>query len=63
MGVGCAQALQIIRKAQEELCDAAMHFDSSDSLKSYLDANPLEDALVLVKGSRGTRMEKTISSL
>ena len=63
VGAEFGKALQIIRKEQEELCDAAMHFDSSDSLKSYLDANPLEDALVLVKGSRGTRMEKTISSL
>lgn len=63
VGAEFGKALQIIKKEQEELCDAAMHFDSSDSLKSYLDANPLEDALVLVKGSRGTRMEKTISSL
>lgn len=63
VGAEFGKALQIIRKEQEELCDAAMHFDSSDSLKSYLDANPLEDALVLVKGSRGTRMEKTIQSL
>ena len=63
VGAEFGKALQIIRKEQEELCDAAMHFDSSDSLKSYLDANPIEDALVLVKGSRGTRMEKTLSSL
>ena len=63
VGAEFGKALQIIKKEQEELCDAAMHFDSSDSLKSYLDANPLEDALVLVKGSRGTRMEKTIQSL
>lgn len=63
VGAEFGKALQIIRKEQEELCDAAMHFDSSDSLKSYLDANPLEDALVLVKGSRGKRMEKTLSSL
>ena len=63
VGAEFGKALQIIRKEQEELCDAAMHFDSSDSLKSYLDANPLKDALVLVKGSRGTRMEKTIQSL
>ena len=63
VGAEFGKALQIIKKEQEELCDAAMHFDSSDSLKSYLDANPLEDALVLVKGSRGTRMEKAISSL
>ncbi|MDD5892649.1 MAG: UDP-N-acetylmuramoyl-tripeptide--D-alanyl-D-alanine ligase, partial [Bacteroidales bacterium] len=63
VGAEFGKALQIIRKEQEELCDAAMHFDSSDSLKSYLDANPLKDALVLVKGSRGTRMEKAIQSL
>ena len=63
VGAEFGKALQIIKKEQEELCDAAMHFDSSDSLKSYLDANPLENALVLVKGSRGTRMEKTIQSL
>lgn len=36
------------------------HFDSSDALASYLDEHPFEDSLVLVKGSRGTRMEKTL---
>ncbi len=38
-------------------------FASSDQLASYLHEHPLEGCTVLVKGSRGTRMEKVIPSL
>lgn len=37
-----------------------MHFGSSDELAGFLKTHPFEDSLVLVKGSRGTRMEKTL---
>lgn len=38
-------------------------FMTSGALASWLAANPLSGAAVLVKGSRGTRMEKVIASL
>ena len=38
-------------------------FASSDELAAYLQENPLQDCVVLVKGSRSTRMEKVIASL
>lgn len=42
---------------------ALMHFDSSDALAGWLGKHPLENTLVLVKGSRGTRMEKVLPCL
>ena len=38
-------------------------FATSDELAAYLQAHPLQDCVVLVKGSRSTRMEKVIASL
>ena len=38
-------------------------FATSDELAQYLTENPLEGATVLIKGSRGTRMEKVIPVL
>lgn len=43
--------------------DNAVFFQTSDELADYLKANPLHDATVLIKGSRGTRMEKVIPAL
>ncbi len=40
-----------------------LHFDTSDSLAQYLSEKRIADAVVLIKGSRGTRMEKTIPML
>jgi len=42
---------------------SAMFFNTSDELAEYLRANPVKDATVLIKGSRGTRMEKVIPVL
>ena len=39
------------------------HFATSDELAVYLGEHPLDGACVLVKGSRGIRMEKTIPVL
>ena len=38
-------------------------FATSDELAAWLAEHPLEGYTVLVKGSRGTRMEKVIASL
>lgn len=38
-------------------------FPTSDTLAEWLQENPLQGCTVLVKGSRGTRMEKVIPSL
>ena len=43
--------------------DNAVFFQTSDELADYLKANPLHDATVLIKGSRGTRMEKVIPAI
>lgn len=40
-----------------------MHFDTSDALAEWLGAHPLSGCAVLVKGSRGTRMEKILPCL
>jgi len=38
-------------------------FKSSQLLRDHLKAHPLHDALILVKGSRGTQMEHVLSAL
>ena len=43
--------------------DNAMFFQTSDELADYLKVNPVHDATILIKGSRGTRMEKVIPVL
>ncbi|MGN0201396.1 MAG: UDP-N-acetylmuramoyl-tripeptide--D-alanyl-D-alanine ligase [Candidatus Cryptobacteroides sp.] len=43
--------------------DGFRWFDTSENLALWLADNPLRDATVLVKGSRGTMMEKVIPSL
>lgn len=43
--------------------DRIICFDTSAETAQWLEANPVHDAVVLVKGSRGTRMEKLIEVL
>ena len=43
--------------------DDAMFFQTSDELAEYLKSDPVQGATVLIKGSRGTRMEKVIPVL
>ncbi len=40
-----------------------LYFETSDELGSWLSENPLSGATVLIKGSRGSRMEKVIDVL
>ena len=51
------------RAAAETDYESASFFDTSDQLAEYLRASPLAGATVLIKGSRGTRMEKVIETL
>ena len=40
-----------------------LFFETSDALAEWLRSEPLSGATVLIKGSRGTRMEKTVPAL
>lgn len=41
----------------------AICFDTSAELSEWLKENPVKDSVILIKGSRGTRMENVIESL
>lgn len=43
--------------------EGARFFGTSDELAEYLTAHPVQGATILIKGSRGTRMEKVIPVL
>ena len=50
--------------AAEEMDEAGtMSFDTSTSLAEWLDDAPLEDYTILIKGSRGTKMENVVEKL
>ena len=56
----------LVGKEFAKVCDgveAVKCFDSSDALAQWLKDNPVAGTTVLVKGSRGTRMEKVIPEL
>ena len=45
------------------LTDDMMFFESSDELAGYLQKEQISGSTILIKGSRGTRMEKVIPAL
>lgn len=55
------------RKALNEITETQKQnsecFDTSSALSEWLHNNPIDNAVILIKGSRGTRMEKVIDSL
>ena len=57
-----AKAVDAVR-AEGEACDSLLCFTTSQELADWLEANPITDTAVLIKGSRGTRMEKVITVL
>ena len=57
-----AKAVDAVR-ADGEACDSLLCFTTSQELADWLAANPITDTAVLIKGSRGTRMEKVITVL
>lgn len=44
-------------------CDRVRCFATSDELASWIEKEPVQDSVVLIKGSRGTRMEKVLPVL
>ena len=54
------EELSIADSAQTSICG---WFSTSDELAAFLKDNPLKDAVTLVKGSRGIKMETVLSSL
>lgn len=56
---------QAIKKMPQnaEMHSKAMFFDTSADLAKWLESNPLTGGTILIKGSRGTRMEKVMEVL
>ena len=52
-----------MKASAEANFEGALFFETSDALADWLRSNPLSGATILIKGSRGTRMEKTIPEL
>ena len=50
-------------EVEAELLTVARFFVTSDELAAYLSSEPLSGATVLIKGSRGTRMDNVIHAL
>ena len=44
-------------------CDKVRCFATSDELATWIEKEPVQDAVVLIKGSRGTKMEKVLPVL
>lgn len=64
VGAEFRKASESVSGLQDVLADAPVaFFSTSDELAAHLASEPLAGATVLIKGSRGTRMEKTIPML
>lgn len=61
VGAEFAAALEAL--AGEADLSKAMGFATSDELAQWIEGNPFAGATILIKGSRGTRMEKVIAVL
>ena len=59
----CFVGKEFMTASAEATFESALFFETSDALAQWLHDNPLSGATVLIKGSRGTRMEKIISEL
>jgi UDP-N-acetylmuramoyl-tripeptide--D-alanyl-D-alanine ligase len=59
----CFVGAEFMKAAAEAAFDTALFFETSDALADWLRSEPLTGATVLIKGSRGTRMEKTVPGL
>ena len=52
-----------LREMKKENAENVLSFNSSEDLASWLKSNPVSGAVILIKGSRGIQMEKTIPEL
>lgn len=59
----CFVGAEFMKASAEANFEGALFFETSDALADWLRSNPLSGATILIKGSRGTRMEKTIPEL
>jgi UDP-N-acetylmuramoyl-tripeptide--D-alanyl-D-alanine ligase len=59
----CFVGKEFMTASAEATFESALFFETSDALAQWLHDNPLSGATALIKGSRGTRMEKTIAEL
>ena len=62
-GLGRDDSIAISSEAEGEVEKSPLLFDTSDALAAHLAAHPITGCTVLVKGSRGTRMEKVLPAL
>ncbi|MBO4434376.1 MAG: UDP-N-acetylmuramoyl-tripeptide--D-alanyl-D-alanine ligase [Bacteroidales bacterium] len=62
-GLGPDDSIVISSEAEGEVEKSPRFFDTSDALAAHLAAHPITGCTVLVKGSRGTRMEKVLPAL
>ena len=60
VGVEFGKALE---QVGEDECEKISHFATSDLLASWVENEKIKGATVLVKGSRGTKMEKIVEKL
>ncbi len=58
-----SKAPSVISSGVEKSHDSLHLFDTSDTLAAWLAEHPITGCTVLVKGSRGTRMEKVLPAL
>jgi UDP-N-acetylmuramoyl-tripeptide--D-alanyl-D-alanine ligase len=59
----CFVGAEFMKASAEANFEGALFFETSDALADWLRSEPLTGATVLIKGSRGTRMEKTVPVL
>jgi len=52
-----------LMKEAKAACPDALHFNDRDTLAAYLEENPLSNAVVLIKASRGMGLEKLLEKL
>ena len=58
-----AEFVKAYGQIDRDVLDKVRCFDTSQSLADWLDAHPVSGSVILIKGSRGTRMEKVITAL